>query len=578
MLQRVLRLHSIVLDLCVTFIRAGKPAAAVPCPCRLLKLLDDHWEAYSQHLTATPAAAAASLRTLAYIPEHSSTLGAAVGTPSAATSVLARPRLQSSLRQLMPTAASFGQQPSTPLPLAWVTPVAARTAARTPRVLATPAAATPAAAAAAAKGQAAAGSCVEVLPSSFTQLLRTMPLPCVYKSSAAALTGDAALRSHAAFQQQQKQQDDEQQDLLLLLPRQQLVLSQHLLSFFGSFKLPYLAADVTEPQLLQLIGVTSEVSVQVVLQALVQLATGQQLQLQPPGYTEQDQQQLQLQQQQRGALLGPMPDAQQQQWPFVGSCKVMAGLYSYLLQQLQLAQQQAQTAAAAATNTQQQQQHVVHYQQLQQQVQAAFQQYPLVWLPDASADAAAGSTDGCPGRFHHLRQLCLDDPSGVLEQLACQQLAAAAGQQQQPNEVIQADTGAGAAVRPVALLRPVLLHYAGAGQLFSEWLAAAPAAAAAHHDAASAAGTAVSTAAASAASIKGCMLWEPAVEHYIAALQLLAAEAAERQQQGLPDAHLGRDSAIWTQVSCVYIYGHVAAVYIEALLHSHGITCGMHSV
>jgi hypothetical protein len=359
------------------------------------------------------------------------------------------------------------------------------------------------------------------------------------------------VRSPASSQQQQ---DDEQQELLLLLlPRQQLVLSQHLLSFFGSFKLPYLAVGVTEPQLLQLIGVTSEVSVQVVLQALVQLATGQQLQLQQHRCTEQDKQQ--QQQQQLGALAGQVQDAQQQQQQqqqsFDSSCKVMAGLYSYLLQQLQLAQQQAQTALAAATNNQQQQREPAeHYQQLQQQVQSVFQQYPLVWLPDAPA--AAGSTDSCTGRFYRLRQLCLDDPSGVLEQLACQQLAAAAANVARPpqsDEVLQADSGAGAAVKPAALLRPVLLHYAGAGQLFSEWLAAAPAAAAAgaHHDAA---GTAVSSAAAAAGVNKGHMLREPGMAHYIAALQLLAAEAAERQQQGLPDAHLGRDSAIWTKVSC----------------------------
>jgi hypothetical protein len=358
----------------------------------------------------------------------------------------------------------------------------------------------------------------------------------------------------------QQQQDDEQQELLLLLPRQQLVLSQHLLSFFGSFKLPYLAAGVTQPQLLQLIGVTSEVSVQVVLQALVQLATGQQLQLQQHGHTQQVEQQ--QQEQEMPAARGPntqqlqqQQQQQQQQQSYASSCEVMAGLYSYLLQQLLLAQQQAQTAAAATNSQQQQQQrqHAQHYQQLQQQVQSAFQQYPLVWLPDAPADAAAGSTDSCTGRFHHLQQLCLDDPSGVLEQLACQQLAAAAAAAAtkvalppQSDEVIETDTEAGAAVRPAALLRPVLLHYAGAGQLFSEWLAAAPAAAAgANHDAASAA---AGTAAGSAAAHKGCMLRESGVEHYIAALQALAAEAAERQQQGLPDAHLGRDSAIWTQV------------------------------
>jgi hypothetical protein len=408
---------------------------------------------------------------------------------------------------------------------------------------------------------------MEALPSSFAQLLRTIALPCVYKQSAAP----------APSQQQQQQGDDVQQELLLLLPRQQLVLSQHLLSFFGSFKLPYLAADVTEPQLLQLIGVTREVTVQVVLQVLVQLATGQHLQLEQHGHIEQCEQQQQQQQQKMLDMQVAGTQQQQQQQLFVTSCEVMGRLYSYLLQQLQLAQQQAEAAAATTTDTQQQQQqHAVHYQQLQQQVQAAFQRYPLVWLPDA-INAAAGSTGGCAGRFYHLQQLCLDDPSGVLEELACQQLAATAaraGQQLLSAAIGEADTEAEAAVR-LAVLRPVLLHYAAAGQLFSEWLAAAPVAAAGpQHDAAGAA--AASTAASAAADNKGCMLREPGMQQFIAALQLLAAEAAERQQHGLPHAHLGRDSAIWTKVSCVLRAAcssltHLSVVLVATQCISHGL-------
>jgi hypothetical protein len=188
------------------------------------------------------------------------------------------------------------------------------------------------------------------------------------------------------------------------------------------------------------------VTLQVILQVLVQLAAGQQ-------------------RQQQG-------DAQQQQHQqlFVTSCEAMAGLYRYLLQQLQLAQQQATAAAAATISNNTQQQQVLHHQQLQQQVQGAFQRYPLVWLPD-SVDAA--DNDNCSGRFYHLQQLCLSDPSGDLEQLACQQLAAAAAAGDKPQQAGVLET------RVDAVMRPVLLHYAAVGQLFSDWLATAPTTAAA---------------------------------------------------------------------------------------------------
>jgi hypothetical protein len=122
----------------------------------------------------------------------------------------------------------------------------------------------------------------------------------------------------------------------------------------------------------------------------------------------------------------------------------------------------------------------------------------------------------------------------VLEKLSCQQLAAAA-----------ARPGEAAAAAAAALVRPVLLHYAAVGQLFSDWLADAPTAAAA---AASEQPKAAASAAGDVDAAQGLrILSEPSLEQYIAALQLLAAAAAQQKQQGL-HAFTLCGSAIWVKV------------------------------
>lgn len=590
--------------------------------CRLLKLLDDHWDAYAPYLAVQPAATAASSAAMTPKPHPS------LGLWAAASALALTPGLH------QPVGA-------TPIPLAWrATPQTAQPLARS------------------AARTAARITSVQLQPvsSSFARLLSSALLPCTYKggvcsstkcgdrcynrrssagdaivaastpatgtSGAGAAAGAAGTPLSSTAKQQHRQQhqqhsprspdalgspespfarQQQQHGWLLLHPvvqqplqeqqQQQLVLSSQLESFFRGFKLPYLAVDLASAELLELLGVQNTLQVDVVLQVLEQLATGQHEAATAieGGHSEQVEQ---LPEQHGGGvatavgkqqqdrldgdevlLTAPRGEPQQQQRqqqcqhecgdPLLNSSEVMSQLYSYLLQQLQLARQQA----AAATSSRHKEQHQASYQQLQQKVLSAFQSHRMVWLPDAphcfldyttlQADGrdAVELSDGrrvqpVAGRFYGLQHLCLRDPSGVLEQLTCQQLLAA-----RPVTAAAAAEGRGTG-NALSFVRPVLLHYADVSQLFTDWLAIPAPAAAADSAAQGTMGSPATT------DSTHCVLPEPGLEHYVAALQLLSAEAAaaaavDAGNQGLASQgqiqlqqlHTARHQSIWMRVS-----------------------------
>lgn len=414
------------------------------------------------------------------------------------------------------TAGDHNGPPSTPVPLVWQGRAAAEPASQQPEAAGLAATAQPA-------GQVTGK---QVL-TSFGQMLRYALLPCRHISEQAS--------SSICAQQQP-----------CLLPGQQLLLpDDDMLAVFRGFTLPYLDAPVQHQQLLDVLQVSSHLSVELVVDVLVCQATGM-----PFG--------------QQASVAHQHPEQQQLQQEdptVVSSCQLMVLPYSYLQQQLDAAQSQASTANRSNGGDSRRYRKPdgvtgCQYKHLQHLVVSAFQQHPLMWLPDTPGSTAAtrpgSSSKGlsagvCAGRFYRLNELCLRDPSGVLENLAVSKHSTKTMHKEGDAGTEQATAATAAETSPPCIPRSVLLQYASLHQLFSQHMAVQPAAAVATE------GGDVQA----AAAIEGAgpvVAAEPSLKQYIAALQLLAADAADRAlAEGHASVRSAHNQETWMQVRAMLL-------------------------
>jgi len=308
----------------------------------------------------------------------------------------------------------------------------------------------------------------------------------------------------------------------LLLPADDVMLcTDSLCHLFAGCQQPYLAVELSHPALVDLLQISTEPSIDLVFDLLLKIS-------------HQHQQQRELQQ-----PLQPLWRRKQH----VSSCSVMDRLYQYInlyWQHLEQARQAAEAAGAAQIG-----QGIMAgsgpgsataclYRQLQQEVLTMFQTYPLVWLPDdvltaeragqAVLDSSTGSSRQAEiidssvaapalqaGRFYCLSELCLTDPSQVLELVACKSLAAA---------VAVADVAGDAPMdidgeEVVVLPRPLIQHYPGQ-QLFNSILRVE----------AVAAGRSASVAGEGGGEQQDLVLEQPCLQHFLSAISWLAQDAA----------------------------------------------------
>eukprot|EP00775_Hariotina_reticulata_P003174 gene3174-3452_t len=155
-------------------------------------------------------------------------------------------------------------------------------------------------------------------------------------------------------------------------------------------------------------------------------------------------------------------------------------------------------------------------------------------------NTSSGSSAGAPalqaGRFYCLSELCLTDPSQVMELVACHSLAAAVAVADAAGDAAMAIDGEELEVLP----RPVAQHYPGQ-QLFTSILGAEGAAE----------GSSASCSTAGDGSRQGLLLERPGVQQYLSAICWLAQDTAAAGGGRSSPLQQGQSLDHWAQILAV---------------------------